>query len=351
VTAPTLPFDTERLHFRWWQPNDEPLAAALWGDPHVTAFIDARPRLEIAAIRERLDRELKCAAEQGFQYWPIFLKADGKHVGCCGLKPFAAPERVLEIGFHIRPEYWGKGLATEAARAVIEHAFANLSIAWLFSGHHPRNDASRRTLAKLGFRQTGEVLFPPTGLIHPAYRLDAPQAVTGPSNQVQSERLVLRPHQLDDFGDSAAMWADPSVTRFIGGKPFSEEEVWTKILRYAGHWSLLGFGYWVAREKASGRFVGEVGFADFRRDIAPSFGAAPEVGWALSPWAWGKGFATEAVRTAITWLEARRGPSRTVCMITPDNRASIHVAQKCRYQVWQETSYKGAAIILLERNA
>ena len=59
------------------------------------------------------------------------------------------------------------------------------------------------------------------------------------------------------------MWADPQVTRFIGGKTLTEEESWTKFLRYAGLWPFLGFGYWVVEEKASLAFVGEIGFADF----------------------------------------------------------------------------------------
>src|ERR1700728_4453717 len=96
---------------------------------------------------------------------------------------------------------------------------------------------------------------------------------------LETERLRLRGHRLDDFAACADMWADPIVTRHIGGQPFSEEESWTRLLRYAGHWALLGFGYWVVHEKDSQRFVGEVGFLNARREIAPSFGGTPEIGW------------------------------------------------------------------------
>jgi RimJ/RimL family protein N-acetyltransferase len=75
---------------------------------------------------------------------------------------------------------------------------------------------------------------------------------------LETERLRLRGHRLDDFVQCAAMWADRNVTRHIGGKPLTEEESWTRLLRYVGHWALLGFGYWVAEEKASGNFVGEI---------------------------------------------------------------------------------------------
>ncbi len=52
------------------------------------------------------------------------------------------------------------------------------------------------------------------------------------------------------------MWGDSVVARYVGGKPLSEEETWTKLLRYVGHWAVLGFGYWVVEEKATGKFVG-----------------------------------------------------------------------------------------------
>ena len=73
---------------------------------------------------------------------------------------------------------------------------------------------------------------------------------------LETERLRLRRHRLEDFAACTAMWADPIVTRHIGGKPFSQEEVWTRLLRYVGHWAWLGFGYWALEEKASDEFIG-----------------------------------------------------------------------------------------------
>jgi RimJ/RimL family protein N-acetyltransferase len=170
-----------------------------------------------------------------------------------------------------------------------------------------------------------------------------------PIPAIDTERLAFRGHRLDDFGDCAAMWADPGVTRHIGGKPFSKEDVWARVLRYAGHWALMGFGYWVIREKVSGRFVGEVGFADFKRQIEPSLEGVPEIGWALAPWAHGKGFATEAVRAALRWSETHLESQRTVCLISPDNLASIRVAGKCGYKEFARTTYKDQPTIIFDR--
>ena len=167
--------------------------------------------------------------------------------------------------------------------------------------------------------------------------------------RLETERLVLRGHRALDFAECSAMWGNAEVTRFIGGRAFPKDEVWTKLLRYVGHWSVLGFGFWVLEEKDSGRFVGEVGFADFKRDIEPSLEGAPEIGWVLAPWAHGRGLATEAVRAALAWGATRLPSKRTVCLISPENVASIRVAEKCGYREFQRTTYKGLPTLLFER--
>jgi RimJ/RimL family protein N-acetyltransferase len=162
-------------------------------------------------------------------------------------------------------------------------------------------------------------------------------------------RLVLRGHTPDDFGDCAAMWADPLVTRHIGGKPFDGEEVWARLLRYIGHWTALGFGYWSIRDKVSGDFIGEAGFADFHRAISPSFGDAPEIGWAFATAAHGQGFATEVVTALTAWSDQHLDAGRTVCMINPENAASRRVAEKCGFREFAPANYHGAPTHLFER--
>lgn len=159
---------TTRLGFGRWHEADLPLARDLWGDARVTRLFGG-PFPE-TQVRERLAREIANEAALGIQYWPLFLLADGSHVGCGGLRPCDRP-RTLELGFHLRPAFWGRGLATEAARAIAAHAFGTLGVDALFAGHHPDNRDSARVLAKLGFRSIGEELYEPTGLMHPSYLL------------------------------------------------------------------------------------------------------------------------------------------------------------------------------------
>ena len=168
---------------------------------------------------------------------------------------------------------------------------------------------------------------------------------------LETPRLRLRAHRLDDFEPAFAMWSDPVVTRFIGGKPSTEQQTWSRMLGYAGHWALLGFGYWALEEKSSGSFVGELGFANFKRDIAASMRDVPELGWALAARVHGRGYATEAVRAAVAWADVRFESARTVCLIDPENLASIRVAQKCGYDVFERALYNERLTLFLERQA
>jgi RimJ/RimL family protein N-acetyltransferase len=165
---------------------------------------------------------------------------------------------------------------------------------------------------------------------------------------IETERLVLRAHRLDDFDACVAMWSDPIVTRYIGGKPSTAQETWFRMLRYAGHWDFLRYGYWAVIEKSSGVFIGELGFADYRRDIA-SIEGVPELGWALIPSAHGKGYATEALRGAVAWGDEHLEAGRTVCIIHPENAASLRVAQKLGYREIDRVIFGGQPTVLFER--
>jgi [ribosomal protein S5]-alanine N-acetyltransferase len=158
-----------RLGFRCWSEGDSPLSNQLWGDSEVTRLIGGPFTPEM--VRARLLGEIAQMQEHGVQYWPIFLLGGDRFVGCTGLRPHRLEQKVYELGFHLCRAFWGRGLASEAARATIDYAFQTLDAAALVAGHHPANGPSRRLLRKLGFAYTGDELYPPTGLLHPSYRL------------------------------------------------------------------------------------------------------------------------------------------------------------------------------------
>jgi RimJ/RimL family protein N-acetyltransferase len=149
---------------------------------------------------------------------------------------------------------------------------------------------------------------------------------------LETPRLALRAHRLDDLDACVAMWAEPEVVRYTVGTPSSPQRTWLRMLGYRGHWSMLGFGYWAVIERATGTFVGELGFADFKREVPDDLRGLPELGWAFARSAWGKGYATEGVRAAIAWGDAHFAGSRTVCLVNPENVASANVARKCGFR-------------------
>lgn len=167
---------------------------------------------------------------------------------------------------------------------------------------------------------------------------------------LDTDRLRLRPHQVSDFADCVAMWSDPAITRYTIGDPAPPQRTWMRILAYRGHWALLGFGYWAVEEKDTGRYVGELGFAEFKRDLQPSIEGIPELGWALISQAHGKGYATEALRAVVAWGDGHFGSVRTVCIIHPGNRQSFRVADKLGYKELFRTSKDGEPEIVLARS-
>jgi RimJ/RimL family protein N-acetyltransferase len=166
-----IPEPTARLRFRVWRDDDLPFARLLFGDPRVTALVGGP--FDDAQVAARLAGELATQRAYGVAYWPIALHG-GDDVGCCGLKPRDATS--LELGYYLRPAYWGAGYAAEAARSVVAHAFRSLGVAALYAMHHPENRGSGRVLEKVGFAYSHHELYPPTGLMHRGYVLRNPAA-------------------------------------------------------------------------------------------------------------------------------------------------------------------------------
>jgi ribosomal-protein-alanine N-acetyltransferase len=161
---------TLRLGFSFWAEDDLPLATQLWGDPQVSRYLGGPFSRE--QIQKKLAQEISWMAAHGVQYWPIFLLANNEFAGCCGLRPYKLDAQIYELGFHLRPTCWGRGLATEAAKAAISFGFEIVGTTAIFAGHHPDNKSSPRVLSKLGFRYTHDEIYPPTGELHPSYLLE-----------------------------------------------------------------------------------------------------------------------------------------------------------------------------------
>ena len=159
---------------------------------------------------------------------------------------------------------------------------------------------------------------------------------------IDTGRLRLRPHRASDHGAAIDLWQRPEVYRFIGGSPLSAQEVWLRLLRYSGLWDVLGYGYWAVELRASGDYIGQLGFADFRRGLVGFDGRYPEAGWVIHPNHAGHGFASEGMVAACAWLDAQRAHPRSFCLIDAANGASLRVAGKLGYRHALDTDFGDA---------
>lgn len=164
---------------------------------------------------------------------------------------------------------------------------------------------------------------------------------------IRTERLVLREHRPDDLPAYAALWANPQVVRFIGGKPLDMEACWSRILRYRGMWAALGFGFWVV--EFDGRLAGEAGVQDVCRDVEPSLTGTLECGWVITPALHGRGVAREAITAVLDWADTHRPEMPQSAIIDPGNTPSIALAGKLGFRETARCSYHGTGLLQFRR--
>jgi len=165
---------------------------------------------------------------------------------------------------------------------------------------------------------------------------------------IETERLRLRRHRLSDLEARIAITGDAHFMRFVGGI-YDRQENWSRLLRYIGHWATLGYGLLAVEERATGRYIGDVGLARFERGLGADFDPFPEAGWMIAQTVSGLGYATEGVAAAIDWHEQTFGRQRQVCMIDPANHASLQVAAKLGFVPLREALNRGQPVLLHER--
>ncbi|HEX8233629.1 MAG TPA: GNAT family N-acetyltransferase [Caulobacteraceae bacterium] len=147
--------------------------------------------------------------------------------------------------------------------------------------------------------------------------------INAPMNglRLETERLILRPQERQDFEPWAAMMADEQTARFLGGVQ-PRQTAWRGFMSMAGSWAMLGFAMFSVIEKESGRWVGRVG------PWMPDGWPGTEVGWGLSRDAWGKGYATEAAAAAMDWAFDHLGWTEIIHCIDPANIPSRRLAER-----------------------
>jgi RimJ/RimL family protein N-acetyltransferase len=163
-----------------------------------------------------------------------------------------------------------------------------------------------------------------------------------------TERLTLVPHAPEHFDAYAEFWGKDPGHFLRSLAPMRPEDAWARLLRHFGHWQHYGWGAFLGFDD-SGKLVVDAGYNDCRRGLGPRFDGAPEGMWKVDLDAQGWGLATEAMAAITDWFDATHRPPLSVCMIDPDNLASVRVANKLGFAEFERTTYKDVPIILFER--
>lgn len=165
---------------------------------------------------------------------------------------------------------------------------------------------------------------------------------------INTSRLTLRAMRSEDFKRFAEIWATPAVVEHISGQPRTKAHSWDVFLRNAGHWQICGFGQWAIQPHGVQEMAGQAGFFFGSRGLGEDFDPFPEAGWVLATEAQGQGLGRDAVQAAHDWFD-RVIAGRTVCMITPENTASLRIADALGYRFLREAEMGGDAVHLMTR--
>ncbi len=150
MAAPEILIETPRCWLRHFVPEDLETMVALMANPDFMRFTSGVfSREETAAFL--LDRVIAPARAGLPSQFALILRAESRLIGYCGFfRQVVDDENEIEIGYRLHPDYWNRGLATEAAQAVRDYAFAVLQLDRVISLIHPDNHASRRVTEKNG---------------------------------------------------------------------------------------------------------------------------------------------------------------------------------------------------------
>jgi len=158
TAAQSAIIETPRLTLRFLRPDDLDAMHAYLGDPETMKFYPAPYSREF--VQQGITKNLERCAKCGYGLFGVELKESGKFIGDCGLVWQDLPTgEELEVGYHFHRDHWGKGYATEAAKACIEYAFANTGVDHVISLIRPENVPSRRVAERNGLRVLRQVVW------------------------------------------------------------------------------------------------------------------------------------------------------------------------------------------------
>ncbi len=310
--------ETDRLALRPLRPDDTDLLLQIFSDPKAMEFYPG------TKSRRETDRwiadNLRSYEEYGHGMWAVFVKQSGAFVGQVGFtRQQVDGVAETELGYLLVRKAWGRGLASEAARACLDFAFHTLRKPRLISLIDERNRRSRRLAERIGMQLEREI----DKWNKPVCVYAITSHLTSPALRIETDRLWLRPYRSEDFDDLQRLWTDPQVRRYLLDDVVVSGD-WVREEIESSHRCFLerGFGQWGVFRAGSSALIGFCGFRFFHQETEP------QLLYGLHPSVWGRGFASEAARAMIRRGFEEDGFERIVASADAPNTASLRVMEQ-----------------------
>ncbi|MDO5400235.1 MAG: GNAT family N-acetyltransferase [Eubacteriales bacterium] len=345
IDVTNIRIETPRLILRPWREDDLQDLFAYASVDGVGQMAGWMPHENLEKSKMILDmfiREKKVLA--------LELKETGRVVGSLGIEEGdgrpEVPQELLgrELGYVLGRAWWGRGLMPEAVRAVMDHCFGVLHYDYLTCAHFVRNGQSRRVIEKCGFRYLKDILHETrygTEEDTKLYIKFAPRrtALNGLEKRLEgvimeTDRLILRNFEDRDGDDCFVFLSDRESCYLDGGyEPFPEKnwEYWQLMEKMKGQ--KARFMLW---HKADKRVIGTLNL-QYRSDRAVE---TVELGYCVSPAYYRRGYATEAVKKAVSYLFEQTEVALVTAAAVAHNTASLAMLEKLGF-TYEGTVHKG----------
>ena len=151
-----IPMETARLRLRSFRDGDvTALHERVFSDPEVMRYIPRGPATTIDRTRAAVERFMQHERAHGYSLWAVERKDTGELIGDCGLYRVEGKGPEVELAYHFTKPAWGKGYATEAARASLAFGFTEAGLDEIIAICFPEHTASRRVMEKCGMTYAG----------------------------------------------------------------------------------------------------------------------------------------------------------------------------------------------------
>jgi RimJ/RimL family protein N-acetyltransferase len=310
---------TERLLLRPFKETDAPEIFIQRSDERILRYTEVPKAMDIEDAVNWIDKMAEITEKGEGVAWAICRKGEEKLIGTISFWHLDTEKTTAELGYSLHPDYWRMGYASEALAAVMDFGFNEMKANLIEAFSNNQNQPSLNLLAKFGFAKIGE---------HRQYDVFA--ICQPPAGRVlfETERLILREATKEDAQFLYDLVNSPDWLKYIGDRGVHNLDDARKyaINRVLLHCRKDGFGFHVMERKSDGSSLGMCGLVkrEFLEDI--------DIGYALLPEFYGKGYAYEAAHAMMLFAEQHLKLPRIAAITTTNNLPSIRVLEKLGFR-------------------